>query len=137
MTTVNESTNVDTSAADAVLGGAKKREVSPQATAALAAYRARAERALAILDVLESGDAKVLAKLDEQASVLLVKQAEEKAAAKAAAAANAGGGLEAYRAKTKEALVLAEYLKSTGVNVDDLLAKAAAANADQSAESQE
>jgi hypothetical protein len=127
MTNVNETTNVDTSAADAVLGTAKKREVSPQATAALAAYRARAELGLAILEVLEAGDAAVLAKYTKQAEVLVAKQAAEKAAAKAAAAANAGAGLEGYRAKTKEALVLAEYLKSTGVNVDELLAKAAAA----------
>lgn len=135
MTTVNnETTNVDTSAADAVLSGAKKREVSPQATAALAAYRARAELGLAILEVLEGGDAAVLAKYVKQAEVLVAKQTADKAAAKAAAAANAGAGLEGYRAKTKEALVLAEYLKSTGVNVEDLLAKAAAAQAEPKAE---
>jgi len=125
---MTETTNVDTSAADAAIASTgKKREVSPQATAALAAYRARAELGLAILEVLEGGDKALLDKYTKQAEVLIAKQEAEKAAEKAARAANAGAGLDGYRAKTKEALALQEYLKSTGVNVDELLAKAAAA----------
>ena len=129
--TETTNTTVDTTAADAALGAAKRREVSPAATAALAAYRARAELGLAVLDVLEAGDPAVLAKYVKQAEILVKEQTEQKAKEAAERKANAGQGLEGYRQKTKDAMALAEYLKSTGVNLEEMLAKAQAAQAEQ------
>ena len=107
-----------------------KRQVSPQAQAALELHRQRANLGLGLLAILEAGASGDLATLKPKAEAWLVEEAARKAAAEAERRANTpdrGTALAAYREKTADAMALAEYLKSTGVNVEELLAKAKAA----------
>jgi ribosomal protein S8E len=131
MTQAIETTNVSAQAAAAIGAAVKpKREVSPQAQAALEKHRQRATLGMAILDVLEAGESGDLAKLNVLAQAHIVAQAEAKAAADAEKAANAvprGAHLAQYREKANAAISLQEYLASTGVNVEELLEKARAA----------
>lgn len=130
---MTETTNVSAAAAAAIDAAAKpKREVSPQAKAALELHRKRANLGTAILEVLEAGESGDLKKLVPLAETLMTQQAEKKAAEEAERAANAqprGAHLAEYRNKANSALALQEYLASTGVNVEELLAKAAEAAA--------
>ena len=124
--TTAETTNVSANAA-AAIEGAKKREVSPQAKAALELHRARANLGLGLLAVLEAGASGNLETLKPMAEDHLKKEAEAKAAAEAERRANMGergAALVAYREKSNDALALAEYLKSTGVDVEELMRKA-------------
>lgn len=127
-----ENTNVSAAAAAAIAaatGATPKRQVSPQAQAALEKHRQRATLGMAILEVLEDGRSGNLETLTKLAQELLAAQAEAKAKADAERAANAlprGAHLAEYRNRANEALALQEYLASTGVNMEDLLAKAKA-----------
>lgn len=130
---MSETTNVSPAANAAIEAAAKpKREVSPQAQAALEKHRQRATLGMAILDVLEQGESGDLAKLTKLAEAHMAAQAEAKAKADAEKAANAlprGAHLAQYREKANAAISLQEYLASTGVNVEELLEKAKAAQA--------
>ena len=111
--------------------GAKKRTVSPQAQAALEAHRLRAQLAVAVLEELEEKRQDIVEQLIVDAKARLVRQAAEREAAEAERKANLqprGAALEAYRAKTNQALALLQSLQDKGINIDDLLAKAAAAD---------
>jgi hypothetical protein len=117
-----------------------KRQVSPQATAALALHRARAELGTAILEVLEKGENGDLAKLKPLAEAHIKAENARKAAEEAERKANAperGLALAEYREKTNAALALQEYLASTGANIDELLAKAKEAKAEATAKAAE
>ena len=114
-----------------------KRQASPQAMAALALHRSRAEFGTAILEILEKGEEGNLAKLEPLARAHMKQEAERKAAEDAARKANAperGAALNEYREKTNAALALQEYLASTGVDINELLAKAREAQAAKKAE---
>jgi hypothetical protein len=128
-----ETTNVSAAAATAIAAAVKpKREVSPQAQAALERHRQRATLGTAILEILEAGNNGDLASLTKLAEVHLAEQKAAKEAADAEKAANAqprGAHLAAFREKATNALSLQEYLASTGVNVEELLEKARAAQA--------
>ena len=130
---MTEATNVSAQAAAAIEAAAKpKREVSPQAKAALELHRKRATLGTAILEVLEAGESGDLKKLVPLAEKLMTEQAAKKAAEEAERAANAqprGAHLAEYRNKANSAIALQEYLASTGVNVEELLEKAKAAQA--------
>jgi len=134
---MTETTNISAAAAAAVEAAAKpKREVSPQAQAALEKHRQRATLGMAILDVLEAGASGDLNTLTPLAQKHMAEQAAAKAAADAERAANAlprGAHLAEYRNKANAALTLQDYLASTGVNVEELLAKAAEAAAAKAA----
>ena len=104
-----------------------KRVASPQAMAALALHRARAELGTAILEVLEAGQEGNLAKLEPLARAHMKAEAERKAAEEAERKANTperGVALAEYRERTNAALALQEYLASTGANIEELLLKA-------------
>src|SRR6478609_5815718 len=129
-------------AANAAATGTEKpkRVASPQAMAALALHRARAELGTAILEVLEAGESGDLAKLKPLAEAHMVAEAERKAAEEAERKANTperGVALAEYREKTNAALALQEYLASTGANVEELLAKAKEAQAAKAAAAQQ
>jgi hypothetical protein len=122
-----EVTNVSEAAANAIAAAKPKREISPQAQAALERHRQRAALGVAILEVLEAGESGDLTTLTKLAEVHLAEAAERKAAEDAERRANAGergAALAEYREKTKDAMDLANYLKSTGVDIQELLAKA-------------
>lgn len=123
-------TTVSAAAADVV--AKVKRQVSPEATAALALHRERATLGINLLAVLEAGASGNL----ETLKPLAEKHAAEVAAAKAAEAAerkaNAGvpgAALAEYRAKTADAMMLLQHLKDTGIDVDAALAAAKAKQA--------
>ena len=119
-------------AAAPAAGDKPKRVASPQAMAALALHRQRAELGTAILDILEAGASGDLAALKPKAEEHMKNEAVRKAAEEAERKANTperGVALAEYREKTNAALALQEYLASTGVNIEELLAKAKAAKA--------
>jgi len=127
-------------AATTAPGEKPKRVASPQAMAALALHRARAELGTAILEVLEKGESGDLAKLKPLAEAHMVAEADRKAAEEAERKANTperGAALLEYREKTNAALALQEYLASTGANVEELLAKAKEAQAAKAAAAQQ
>jgi len=132
--------NVSQGAAAAVAGDKKKREVSPQAQAALEAFRQRTTLAVGVLEVIERDHPNMVDELTKAAQKHIAEQAEARAAAEAERKANLaprGTALAEYRKKTNAALALMQSLQDKGINIDDLLAKATAVDAqagDQPAE---
>ncbi len=75
--------NVSQGAAAAVAGDKKKREVSPQAQAALEAFRQRTTLAVGVLEVIERDHPDMVEELTKAAQKHIAEQAEARAAAEA------------------------------------------------------